>query len=297
MTGSDAAVAMPRPARPVRRRRVHWPTVVLLAPSLALLVVFLGVPLIVIVVTSLEPNVLLSFRPPGLQNYRYLAGHAYYLDVVGRTFALAAYTTLLAAPLGYVTAMLLRGLSGGLGNLAMIALTFPILTGPLVVVLGWMALLPDGGPLFAPLIHAGLIAPPHLLGTDVAVVVSLVQFTLPFAVLTLYTALREIPANLYEAAANLGAGPARGFVHVTLPLSLPGVLATVIITFSLAASSYVAPHYLGGAAELTLTTLIAEFILATYNSPFAAASSVMLLVLIVAVVLAVTHFYARLIRP
>jgi ABC-type spermidine/putrescine transport system permease subunit I len=286
-----AARARPPAGRP------NWTTVLLLAPSLILLGVFLGIPLIVIAINSLQPNVLLSFKAPALNNYEYLASHSYYLDVVLRTFLLAIYTTIFALPLGYITAMLLRRMSGRLGNLAMIGLTFPILSGPLVVVLGWMSLLPDGGPLFGPLVDAGLISPPHLLGTDTAVIVSLVQFTLPFAVLTLYTALKEIPENLYEAATNLGAGWLRTFLHVTLPLSLPGVLSTVIITFSLAASSYVAPHYLGGAAELTLTTLIAQFILATYNSPLAAASAVMLLVLMVVVVAVSTKFFGRLIRP
>ena len=127
--------------------------------------------------------------------------------------------------------------------------------------------------------------------------VSLVQFTLPFAMLTLFTALRQIPPQLYEAAASLGAGPVRSFVRVTLPLSLPGVQSTAIIVFSLAASSYISPHYLGGASELTLTTLIAQFVLATYNSPLASASAVILLVLMLIVIASLTKLFAWMIRP
>ena len=110
-------------------------------------------------------------------------------------------------------------------------LTFPILTGPLVEVLGWMALLPNRGPIFGL-----LIAPPRLLGTQTAVVISLVQFTLPFTILTMFTDVRQIPPVLYEAAKSLGAGPSRTFTRITLPLSLPGLLSSTVQTSSPLAS-------------------------------------------------------------
>ena len=251
----------------------------LLAPSLVLVLVVLGIPLVLIVASSFEPNVLLDFQGPALTNYVYLATRGYYVAIVVRTVSESCLTTLIAVPLGYTAALGLRNLQGRLGNLAIMGLTFPILTGPLVVVLGWMALLPDRGPIFGPLVAAGLIAPPRLLGTQTAVVISLVQFTLPFTILTMFTAVRQIPPVLYEAAKSLGAGPSRTFTRITLPLSLPGLLSSAIITFSLSASSYISPHYLGGAAELTLTTVIAQFVLATYNSPFASAAAVMLLLI------------------
>ena len=269
----------------------------MLAPSILLLVLVIGVPVLFIVASSLEPNVLITFQGPALDNYRYLAGRAYYVDVVIRTLEQAVLTTVLTVPLGYAAAMMMCELSGRMGNLAAIGVTFPILAGPLVVILGWMSLLPDSGPIFGPLVRAGLIAPPRLLGTSFAVVLSLVHFTLPFAMLTLFTSLRQIPAPLYEAAASLGAGPLRSFLRLTLPLSLPGVQAATIIVFSLAASSYISPHYLGGAAELTLTTLIAQFVLATYNGPLAAASAVILLILMLVLIVALTSIFKRMIRP
>jgi putative spermidine/putrescine transport system permease protein len=287
-----------RPAFAVRPLRlVDRAYVLMLLPGILLLVLVIGVPVAFIFASSLEPNVLLMFDGPALDNYRYLAGRTYYVDVVVRTLEQAALTTLIAVPLGYLAAMTLRELGGRMGNLAVIGTTFPILAGPLVVILGWMSLLPDGGPLLGPLVRAGIIAPQRLLGTPFAVVLSLVHFTLPFAMLTLFTALRQIPSPLYEAAASLGAGPLRSFLRVTLPLSLPGVQAAAIIVFSLAASSYISPHYLGGAAELTLTTLIAQFVLATYNSPLAAASAVVLLALMLAVIVALSKLFSRMIRP
>ena len=269
----------------------------LIAPSILLVAVVLGIPVVLIVITSFQPNVLLDFAGPALDNYRYLATRAYYIDVVIRTFTQALLTTVFAVPIGYAAAMALLALSGRLGNLAAMGVTFPILTGPLVVALGWMSLLPDGGPIFGPFVRAGIIAPPRLLGSQTAVLISLVQFTLPFAMITLFTALRQIPQPLYEAAVSLGAGPLRSFTRVTLPLSLPGVLSATIITFSLAASSYISPHYLGGAAELTLTTLVAQFVLATYNGPLAAVSAVLLLVLMLVVIASLIKLFGRFIRP
>ncbi|MDJ0389119.1 ABC transporter permease [Roseomonas sp. E05] len=275
-------------------RTLHW---LLLLPSLLLLALLLGLPLAAMLARSLEPNVLLSFTGPALDNYAYLLSRAYYLQVIWRTLRLAAETMLIAIPLGYAAAMLLQGLSGRAGNLAIMGLTFPILAGPLTVVLGWMALLADGGPFLGPLVEAGLIARPRLLGSEAGVVISLVQFVLPFAVLTLYTGLRQIQPPMHEAARSLGAGALSRFWHVTLPLSLPSVLSAGIITFSLAASSFISPHYLGGAGQLTLTTLVSQFIMATFNAELAAAAAGLLLLLMLGSVVALTAAIGRFIRP
>ncbi len=272
-------------------------TALLLAPGLVLLAGLLGLPLAALLWDSLQPNVLLDFAGPALDNYRYLLARAYYLQVVLRTVRQAGLTTAVAVPLGYATALLLLGLRGRAGNLAIMGLTFPILAGPLTVVLGWMALMADGGPVFGPLAAAGLLRPPRLLGTEAGVVVSLVQFTLPFAVLTLYAGLRQVPPPLYEAAANLGAGRLSGFLHVTLPLSLPAVLSASIVVFSLAASSFVGPYYLGGAGQLTLTTLVSQFVLATFNAPLAAAAAGLAAVVMAAVTAALAAGIGRFIRP
>ncbi len=280
----------------IARRSWLREPMLLLLPSLALLFVFLLLPLVIIFVASLQPNSIVTFDGASLKNYLYIFSHQYYLVVIGRTMADAGITTLLCLPLGYLAAMILTGLSGGGANFAMMALTFPILAGPLVVILGWMALLTDGGPLFGPLLAAHLISRPRLMGTDTAVIISMVHFALPFVILTLYTSLRQIPAQLHEAATNLGAGIFSRFRHVTLPLSLPGILSSSVICFSLSASSYVSPYYIGGAAKLTLTTLISQFVLATYNSQMASAVAILLLLIMLAIIALLSIFLGRLIR-
>jgi ABC-type spermidine/putrescine transport system permease subunit I len=275
---------------------VRWSAYGGLAPAFAVLFLLLALPLAATVYLSLSPNVLLPFNGPALDNFRYLFGKTYYVDVLARTMRISFVVTLIALLIGYPAAGVLKGLSERLGSTLIVGLTFPILTGPLVVVLGWMILLSDGGPLLGPLVRAGWIDPLRLLGSETAIVIGLVHFTLPFVILTLLSSLRQIPNDLIEAAQSLGADPLRMFLRVVWPLSLPGVISASIIAFSLAASAYVSPHYLGGATQLTLTTLVAQFILATFNSEMAAACAVVLLVLMAVIIFAFTKLTARFLR-
>lgn len=290
---SFAAEVVPGSRRPVRVDV----NALLLVPSLVLLVLCLGIPLVVVLISSFQPNDLIARNAPGLYNYAYLVSQHYYAAVLVRTIRLALLATFLTLPTGYLAALLLPRLGARFGNIAVMGLTLPIMAGPLVVILGWMALLPGRGPLFGPLVHWGLISPPRIIGTDTAVLISLVHFLLPFAILTLYSAIKQIPGELYEAAESLGAGPVRKFCDVTLPLSMPSVLSSSIIVFSLGASSYVSPHYLGGAAEPTLTTLISEFIFATYDGPLAGAAAILLLAIMVVCIAGLVLLFRPLIRP
>lgn len=267
-----------------------------LLPSVLFLTLFFLLPLAVTVALSLSPNVLVQFHAPGLGNFRYLFSKPYYAAVLLRTLNIAALTTLFALLIGYPAAYSLKSISNRTSGALIIGLTFPILTGPLVVVLGWMILLADGGPLLGPLRTWGLIRDLHLIGSETAIVIGLVHFTLPFVILTVYSSLKQIPDDLIEAARSLGAGAAGVFLRVIWPLSLPGVISASLIAFSLAASAYVTPYYLGGPGHPTLTTLIGEFILGTYNSEMAAAVSVLLLVVMAAMMYTFTKFASRLVR-
>lgn len=266
-----------------------------LVPAAGLLVVALVLPLCATLWVSLQPNVLVQFDGPGAANYRYLLGKAYYIDVIWRTVRLAGEATLAALALGYPAALAMRGLSERVAGALALGMTLPVLAGPLVVVLGWMILLSDGGPLFQPLRQLGLPRP-GILGSEAGIVIGMTHFLLPFVVLSLASVLRAIPDALIEAARSLGATPWQRFTAVVLPLSLPGVLSAVLIAFSLATGAYIAPHYLGGVADLTLTTLVTQFVLATFNAELAAAASMLLLLVVAAVTLTISLALARLTR-
>jgi ABC-type spermidine/putrescine transport system permease subunit I len=99
----------------------------------------------------------------------------------------------------------------------------------------------------------------------------------PFIVLNVFAVLVRIEPSFEESARNLGAGPMKTFFRVTLPLSMPGILSGSLIAFSLAISAYVTPQYIGGSALLVVTTLISQFMMATFNFQMAATSAVILL--------------------
>jgi putative spermidine/putrescine transport system permease protein len=258
-----------------------WRGLVQLAPGFLFLVIFMVLPLGITVLYSLQPNILLqpeSHSP--LANYVYVMKQGVYLDAFLRTFRLSIYVVLASFLLGYPTAVLLRRVRARLASTLILGLSFPILAGPLVVVLGWMLLLPKGGPINSLLVSAGLLSQPiQFIGTDMAVIIAMVQFTLAFVVLNIYNSLTQIDPAIVEAANSLGAGPLRAFWYVTWPLSLPGVLSGTLVAFSLAISAFVAPYYLGGATRLVATTLIGQFILAAFNWELASATAVLLVVM------------------
>ena len=268
----------------------------MLLPSALLLLLFLALPLSATVWLSLEPNALVRFEGHGFGNYGYLAGRAYYLGVVARTFRLAAESTAIALLLGYPAALALRGETERTAGTLSLLMTLPVLAGPLVVVLGWMILLSNGGPLLGPLVRAGVIGRVQWLGSETGILIGVVHFVLPFVVLSLASVVRGLPQPLLEAARSLGARPLARFRLVIFPLALPGLVSATVIAFSLSMSSFVAPHFLGGPADLTLTTLISQFVLATFNGQLAAAAATVLLVLMTSVIGALTIGAARAVR-
>jgi len=268
----------------------------LLLPAALLLLGFVALPLCATLWLSLEPNPIVRFNGHGIDNYLYLVGKPYYRFVLLRTFRLAVESSALALLLGYPAALALRGESERFAGAVSTLMTVPVLAGPLVVVLGWMILLSNGGPLLGPLASWGLIGRLRLLGSETGIVVGVAHFTLPFVVLSLVSVVRAVPDSVLEAARSLGAGPFARFRLVLFPLSLPGLLSATVIAFALSMSSFSAPHYLGGPADLTMTTLISQFVLATFNGQLAAAGSVVLLTLMMVLVAALTAGFARAVR-
>ncbi len=268
----------------------------LLLPSALLLLLFLALPVCATVWLSLEPNALVHFQGHGVGNYTYLAGRAYYLGVVARTFRLAAESTVIALLLGYPAALVLRGETERTAGTVSLLMTLPVLAGPLVVVLGWMILLSNGGPILGPLVRWGVIGRARWLGSEAGILIGVVHFVLPFVVLSLASVVRGLPQPLLEAARSLGAGPVARFRLVVFPLALPGLVSAAVIAFSLSIGSFVAPHYLGGPADLTLTTLISQFVLATFNGQLAAAAATVLLVLMTVVIGTLTVGAGRAVR-
>ncbi len=169
----------------------------------------------------------------------------------------------------------------------------PLWTSALVRSYAWIALMERRGVINAALLDWGVIATPlTMLYTNGAVLVGMTHILLPFMVLPIYSALRSLPADLPNAAANLGAGPVRIFLAVVLPLSLPGVFAGCLLVFVMSLGFYITPALLGGPRTLMIATLIGQQATELLNWPFAGAISCVLLVLSVGMTVA----FKRLLR-
>jgi len=166
-------------------------------------------------------------------------------------------------------------------------LTFLLITPMLMDVLirayGWIVMLGQDGLVNTLMTGLGLwAAPRRLVFTELSVVLELIHELIPFTVLPIANVLERIDPQLGEAAMNLRAGPVRSFLHVTLPLSLPGVVAGTFLTFSLAMSAFVAPLVLGGGNVVTLTMLMRQSMFTTLDWPLGSAQSVLLVVIVLA---------------
>ncbi|MBP6900027.1 MAG: ABC transporter permease [Burkholderiaceae bacterium] len=208
-------------------------------------------------------------------------GKSIYFDAFANTLMLSVETTvfsLLAAyPLAYA---LVRVKRRALKSLILVVSITPLFLGEIVRTYSWIAVLGSNGFINGMLKHFGLIEwPLSLMFTHFGVLVALVHVTIPVVVLMLATAISHIDRDYEKAAQSLGAGPVRTFCTVTLPLSMPGILASVTTAFAWTFSAFATPQMIGGGRVPTVSTLVYQLGFSSMNFPLAASLSVMGLVL------------------
>jgi putative spermidine/putrescine transport system permease protein len=207
---------------------------------------------------------------------------------------IGAVTTIISLLIGYPLAHWMARMRSRVGHAALLmAVIAPLLTGIVVRTFAWMTLLSDRGVINTTLQSLGF-SPLPLMYNEFGVIVGLVHIYVPFMVLTLVGVIGRIDRTLEEAARGLGAGRLRTFLEVTLPLSLPGILAGSLLVFALAISAYVTPVVLGGNNVLTLPMLIYQQVSASFNLGFAGALGVVLLAVSLALVFAYNNILGRL---
>ncbi len=258
----------------------------LLLPFTALLGVFFAAPLALMVAISVSRQ---SFGELSwtftLHHYARFFSDAYYLGVLWDTLVLGALVTVVSLFLGYPLAYHLARTRSRVKPLLLVAVLSPLLVGIVIRCYGWMILLADRGLINATLVEHGWLARPlPLMYNRLGVAVALVHVFLPFMVLSLTGVLKRIDPHALEAAMTLGASPRRAFLEVTLPLSLPGILAGSLLVFSLAISSFVVPVLLGGFKVQVLPMIVYEQVLSVFDWPFGAANAFVLLVISIALI-------------
>jgi putative spermidine/putrescine transport system permease protein len=230
------------------------------------------------------------------RHYLRIVGDPYYLEVIWTTIRIGLWTTLASLVIGYPMAHWMARIRSRAGHAGLLmAVLAPMLTGIVVRTFAWMALLSDKGVINLTLTSLGLITHPvQLMYNETGIVIGLVHIYVPFMVLTLTGVIGRIDERLEQAARSLGAGRLRAFIEVTLPLSLPGILAGSLLVFALSISAYVTPSLMGGTDVLTLPMLIAQQVGTSFNPNFAGALGVILLAVCLAIVVAYNRILARL---
>jgi spermidine/putrescine transport system permease protein len=217
----------------------------------------------------------------GLQNF-VRAVQPLYLGILARSFGLALVTTAGCLLLGYPVAYWLARLCPlRFRNALLVLVILPFWTSFLVRMYAWMFLLRSEGTFNRLLALAGL-GPVELLYRDAAVLLGQVYGELPFMILPLYAALERLDPAVLEAAADLGARPARALWRVTLPLSRAGIAAGCVLVFIPSLGAFLAPDVLGGARTMYVGTLIQGQFAVARDAPFGSAVALLLSVLVVA---------------
>ena len=213
-----------------------------------------------------------------------------FLDTVWIGFLTAFFSLITGYPIAYA---LVHARNVALKSTILVIAITPLFLGEVVRTYSWIVVLGNNGFLNSMLLKSGLIEQPvQFMFTKFGVVTALVHVTLPVMVIMLATALSHIDRDYARAAESLGAGPMRVFLTVTLPLSMPGIIAGVTTAFAWTFSAFATPQLIGGGQVNMVSNLVYQLGLASFNFPFAASLSVGGLFLTFAV-LALLHAAAR----
>jgi putative spermidine/putrescine transport system permease protein len=204
---------------------------------------------------------------------------AFGLAVLGDTLWLGLQVTLLSLVLGYALAWTYLRVPSKFQTLVIFIVMMPLLTSVVVRTFAWVVILGRQGIVNTALADLGWIEEPlKLLYTRGGLVVALANVQLPLMVLPLITALQKLDPNLEQASAALGASAWRTFALITLPLSLPGIVAGALLTFAASVTAFISQSLIGGGQMLFMPMYIYQQASSLQNWPFAAALSLVFLV-------------------
>jgi putrescine transport system permease protein len=270
----------------------HWKRIVIGLALLWLTLFFLLPFLIVLKISFANPIIA---RPPytpligedgrlqaTLENFSFILSDGLYAYTYLNSLKLAAISTVLCLLVGYPMAYGITRTQGSTRLILLFFVVLPFWTSFLLRVYAWMGLLGNHGLINGFLLRLGLInAPIQMLYTDFAVYVGIVYSYLPFIILPLYASIERLGDTLNEAAADLGAGPFRTFMDITLPMTAPGILAGSLLVFIPAMGEYVIPALLGGPDSLMIGRVLYDEFFFNRDWPVASAVAILLLLILI----------------
>lgn len=267
------------------------PVVYLLFPAGVVLLIFFFFPIFFLLLLSLRKYVIGSI-PSGLTlaNFFHFFSDPFYLDVLLSTLKLGVLVTCITLVMGYPVAYFLVRTRLPFKNWLRMAVISPLLVSVVIRTYGWLILLSDRGLVNQMLTGLGIVEQPvKMLFTYNGVLIGLVHVFLPLMILSLVGVIENINPSLEDAAENLGANWIQRFLWITLPLSLPGIIAGSLLVFSLSIAAYVTPQLLGGPSLLLLSTMVFQQIMVVLDWGFGAAIAVILLVMTLMIIFIYTR--------
>ncbi|MBI3976648.1 MAG: ABC transporter permease [Chloroflexi bacterium] len=265
----------------VPRRRLPVAGYLLVAPGVLYLLGFLLIPALRMVGVSFWQFAPMRGPIPAFtfDNYAKLVTEPLYVTTILNTFRMGLVVTAITLALGYPLAYFLARTRSRYVGVYMFLVVSPLFVSVVTRSFGWMVVLAKYGPINGLLMTLGITqGPVEFLYTDFAVLVGLVHIFVAFMVLPIQSVLKGLDPSLELAAQNLGASRLRAFLEVTLPLSMPGVIAGSVLVFTIAISAFVIPALLGGISSKFLATLLFQQMMVIANYPFAATLGITMVV-------------------
>lgn len=263
-------------------------------PAGLILLALFALPLALLFAVSLQG----SPEGPSLAAYERLLTTPHYLGAIWNSLKLSLTVTILTLLIGYPASFAIARARGGWRSLMLGCLFLPLAASVIVKAFAWTILLRSSGVINTVLLGLGIVdAPVRMIFTETALIVGAVNVFLPFMILPVFAVVAQLDPRLSEAAATLGANPVTSFLKVTLPVTMPGIVAGVALVSALSVSAYVVPTLLIGERYPTLASTIAKAYLLTREPAFGAAAGVVLLVIALAIVVLSSRISGREGRP
>ena len=249
----------------------------LISPPLIYSLVMLAAPLALVVLLSLwSQNYLELDRTFRLDNYIEATSEPLYQLLLTRSLVISGIVTICTVILAYPIAYYVAMFGGKAKSLLLLLITIPFWTSYLIRIFLWKVILGYNGVINGSLMGMGIIEEPltFILYNANAVVLTLAHAWAPFAILPIYVSLTKIDKSLLEAARDLGDNAFQRFIRVTLPLSMPGVIAATLVVFIPTVGDYVTPKLLGGTDGLMIANMIQVQFGKANNAPLGSALAI-----------------------
>lgn len=252
---------------------VLWLAVLFLAPLVIIAVISLG---------SLDEAGHLVLGQPTLDNYARALQPAF-LPAFAKSLYYATATTIASLAIGYPMAYWISRYGGSRKIALLILVMLPFWTSYLIRSYAWMIILRDNGVVNSVLVETGLLRDPiPVLNTDFSVILGMVYGFLPYAILPLFVSIDRLDQTLVQAGRDLYASGRGAFLHVTLPLTMPGIVAASLLVFIPALGDWVTPDILGGADTTTIAKIVQVIFTSGRDWPYGSALGFLLMALTIA---------------